>query len=349
LTFVALLLANLSATARADILTFSTGEVTPETISQAPAGFGSFGGSYFVTDIGAPPTGSQPNTIWVVPAAGGAPSVFTQFVGTGADAFRGGLFLPSSFGSFGGDFVVGGSTSIRAYAPNATFGVLADSTSTGYGQLTSPAIAPSGFGSAGGNLFFTAQVGPLAPNTGGVIQVTPGGVASVFFAAPSGSPFGIAFAPTGFGSVGGNMLVSFQDGTIESINANGQASTFSVIPNIPAGAGLRQLAFAPSNFGALSGDLIVSVSGSFQGGGQLGTLYALDSSGRIVAVLKAGSVLSKFDPRGVAFTSDGHILINDAADPILIALPSDFVAPEPSSMVLLGIGVGALVLWRKRV
>src|SRR4051794_34747371 len=113
-TFLALLTAALGLPARADIVVFSEGEVTPETISRAPAGFGTYGGTYFVPDIGTPPTGSDPSTIWSVPAGGGDPSVFAQFSGTAADAFRGGLFLPSGFGTFAGDFLVGGNTSLRA-------------------------------------------------------------------------------------------------------------------------------------------------------------------------------------------------------------------------------------------
>ncbi len=173
---------------------------------------------------------------------------------------------------------MGGNERVRAYAPKGTFSVLADATSTLYGQLTTPAIAPSTFGAGAGNLFVTAQVGPVAVSTGGVLQVTPTGAVSVFYAAPalssSNSPFGIVFAPAGFGSVGGTMLVSVQTGTgtdnIMSINANGQASLFASIPNILGGGDVRQMSFAPANFGAFSGDLLLRSPAVHKGAASLG-------------------------------------------------------------------------------
>jgi hypothetical protein len=129
------------------------------------------------------------------------------------------------------------------------------------------------------------------------------------------------------------MLVSDGGtGTIESVNSLGQPSTFAVIPNIPVNGGLRQMAFAPANFGSIGGDLLVSVAASSQGGGQFGALYALNSSGFIAATLEVGGVLSAFDPRGMAFTPDGQLLISNATDEIQKA-DASAIEPEPASVV----------------
>jgi hypothetical protein len=103
------------------------------------------------------------------------------------------------------------------------------------------------------------------------------------------------------------------------------------------------MAFAPSNFGAFANDLLVSVSGSQHGGGSLGAVVALNSLGQEVGVLELGTSVTHFDPRGIAFTSDGKMLVSDASDPILIFSSSEFsTVPEPSSLVLLAISAAAL-------
>src|SRR5262245_37949270 len=63
----------------------SQGYVVPETISQAPDSFGSYGGSYFIPDRG---TGE----IKVMPETFGNPAVFQQ---TANQSITGGLFLPT--------------------------------------------------------------------------------------------------------------------------------------------------------------------------------------------------------------------------------------------------------------
>jgi hypothetical protein len=104
------------------------------------------------------------------------------------------------------------------------------------------------------------------------------------------------------------------------------------------------MTFVPAGFGDLGGDLLVSVSGSNAGGGELGAVYAMNSSGQIVAALIVGSQFAAFDPRGLYFPNSSTLLISDAADPILAASPVAFAAvPEPSSIVLIGTGLAVLV------
>src|SRR5207245_2803429 len=93
--------------------------------------------------------------------------------------------------------------------------------------------------------------------------------------------FGLAFAPQGFGSVGGRLLVGDEGGgLIDAISSNGSVATFGNIPLTPGQRGVRQMAFVPTGFGDLGGLLLVSVSGSSRGGGTLGSLLALDGSGQ---------------------------------------------------------------------
>jgi hypothetical protein len=88
--------------------------------------------------------------------------------------------------------------------------------------------------------------------------------------------------------------------------------------------------------------LFVSVGASTGGGGTVGDVRVLDGSGNLVASLRTDLGLTKFDPRGLLFTTGGNLLISDASDPILLATSADFQpVPEPGSIFLLAAG-GAL-------
>jgi hypothetical protein len=76
------------------ITVFSTGFTVPESITPVPAGFGSVGGSLIVPDAGA-------SALYVVPAGGGPATLFASGV-----AGVQGVFLPSTYGSLAGDFLV---------------------------------------------------------------------------------------------------------------------------------------------------------------------------------------------------------------------------------------------------
>src|SRR5580658_5374509 len=76
---------------KAQISIFSSGYLTPETISLAPNSFGSYGGEFFITD-GGRATVSQ-SKIYTVPSTGGAPTTFASNL---PGLALGGLFLPSA-------------------------------------------------------------------------------------------------------------------------------------------------------------------------------------------------------------------------------------------------------------
>jgi hypothetical protein len=330
------------------VTTFSSGFTTPETITPVPAGFGSVGGDLIIPDQGA-------NAIYVVPVSGGTPTVFASGV-----SGNGGIFLPSSFGSLGGDYLV--------TAPTSGPGVIAVSSTGGQTVVPVPSsdgvtgaavVAPAGFGSVAGDVLIAAENGAGFDN-GEVIALSPGGAVSSFASLGVGGssgyllPFGMGFAPTGFGSIGGDLLVTDgASGTIYAVNSSGGASVFAsvAVPTLTGGAidGLRQFAFAPAGFGSYGGDLFVSVSGSQYGGGVSGSVDVLNSSGDLVAVLLQGAVGAPFDPRGLYFASNSQLLISDTDPSILSAPPAAFTAtPEPSTIIPLALGFAGIAAASRR-
>jgi hypothetical protein len=340
-----LLLAQQAAAGPITVFSASSLYRTPETISQAPVGFGAFGGDYFIPDFNR---AALNGNIWRVPAAGGPPTSFA----TNSDyASLGGLFLPETgWGTNSGKFLATGSGSglgvIYTYASDGTRTAFVPGVPTF--QPSEPRLAPAGFGVYGGQLIVANSAGRE------VIAFTPTGTPSIV-ASPFVSPFGLAFAPAGFGALGGDLFVTNgATNEIDVIRGDGTVSPFAMIPLQPGQIGLRQIEFSPSGFlPGLGASLFVSVSGSASGGGTLGDVVALDSSGHIVASLRTDLGLAKFDPRGLFFVDNQHLLVSDASDPILLATPGAFQGsvapvPEPSTLVLSSIPLGLLGIARLR-
>jgi hypothetical protein len=320
---------------------FSSGYSLPETITPVPAGFGSYGGGYFVDDLG----GSGGNsTTWYVPASGGAPSAVatSQGLPTGQTFWRGGTFLPANFGPAGGQYLFTTLTGLMTMNSSGALAPFVNTSGAGITNLTTPVVAPSSFGAYGGQVFATAQLSPT-PNVGSVVAVTPNGSFTNFVNLP-GEPYGLAFAPSNFGKAAGQMLVSDSgSGNLYAVTSSGQSSLFATLPFNGQG-GLRQMAFSGSDFGRFSNDLFVSVSASSFGGGQLGSILVLNGSGTVIGTYLAGSQATAFDPRGITFIGNGEVLISDASDPLYLASISDFrVVPEPTTLVNCLVGAGALL------
>lgn len=343
-----IVLAALPVIAQADsVSVFSSGYTTPESITLVPAGFGTVGGNLIVPDSGA-------NALYVMPASGGAPVLFSSGV-TG----NGGVFLPSDFGSLGGDFLVTGETAGSGIvAVNGLGGQTTVPIPSSDGITGGAAIAPAGFGSVAGDALIGGEDG-AGFNNGAVFALNPDGSVSQFASLGTGGsagyslPFGLEFAPTGFGSVGGDLLVTDgASGDIYAVDSSGNVTLFAslTVPVLSGSVpGLRQVAFAPAGFGPYSGDLFVSVSGSQFGGGISGSVDVLNSSGAEVAVLQQGAVGSPFDPRGLYFASDNQLLISDTDPSILSATPGAFTpTPEPSAMIPLGLGLLGIVFVARR-
>ena len=384
---------QLSVSSLSALEIFSKGMVVPETISLVPDGFGSLAGSYLVPDAGLSREPGESRPIWQVSPSGGAPTVFAQVT----QDLLGGIFLPDSFGEFGGRYLVGGSNRPEAIDARAngtypftistkllTFDSEGNETDFAVFEetvlneesvptltelfpirLITPVIAPDDFGSFSDRLLFSdAFRGVVAfdsqgnfetvadPDELGLVDADP---RDDFF-----QPFGMAFAPSNLEKVGGRLFVSgtaLRDSaevvSVLAMDGEGEAELFATIPLSPAqvevGAGARQMAFAPEGFGELGGMLLLSVSGSRHGQGAIGQLLAINDEGNVAAVLKVRTEFDKFDPRGLLFTEDNRLLINDASDPILIATPDDFqMVPEPSGNVLLGCGAVICLLLRVR-
>jgi hypothetical protein len=278
----------LSIGLQATPIVFSSGLNLPENITVAPAGFGSFGGSYFIPDPGTSLAG--PNVIRVVPAGGGAPTVFATL--DTSVPVQNGIFLPSSYGAFGGQYLIG--TTFQGSATGAVLDAISSSgTVTLIGNEPNlafgvPVIAPAGFGSVAGEVLLPDH-GIVRSGGNSVNFLTTSGTVGTFVNTPGFTPFGAAFAPAGFGSVGGDLLISDQgSGNIDAVTANGTIIPFATLPLGFGQFGLRQIAFAPAGFGAYGGDLFVSISGSpfnTPGGGAFGSVVVVNPDGQLIATL----------------------------------------------------------------
>jgi hypothetical protein len=320
---------------------FSAGMDTPETISEAPDEFGAFGGHLFVPDPGPAPIIAGNSKVWRIAPEGGPPSLFAalpQGLGLG---FRGGMFLPPDFGSVGGQYIVNGVRGITAF----------DATGKGtpfvtaldvfiqnrvFMDFATPIMAPDTFGRFAGRLLIS-YLHENVSDPGGILSITPSARVS-HVVTPSVSdvsdplfrnnviePFGLAFAPEGFGRFGGKLMVSdSKSDNIAAVASNGSYESFAHVPLLPGQQFLRQMAFSPDDFGTLGGLLFVSVAGAQQGGEGVGSVHAVNADGQIRGTLRVGPDLREFDPRGLFFTDDGRLLISDAANAMLVATPDDF-------------------------
>ncbi len=323
---------------------FATGSFgLPEAITTAPAGYG---GGYLVAD-------ALTDNVYSIGANGGAASVLAN---TGF-ATLAAVNLGSYYGSLSGQLLVAGeANNLAEVATVSHTGQVTDLFSTatsslGEGQISGAAVASQAFGSiAAGQVVMTAV-------NGGIDALSANGKSFTTFATLPGGvqAFGIAFD-------GSKMFVDEAgNGNLYSVNTQGVVSLVTTLA-VPVGAGNgggRQMAIAPAGFGTYGGDLFVSVSGSTQGGGDLGTIYVVDpATGALVATFDQGSATNPLDPRGLLFTTiDGQtVLLASNGDPeIDIVTSKSFTATAPeidpasaaSAMTLL-LG-GLLVLTGRRV
>jgi hypothetical protein len=304
LMLVASLAAALFVTsAFAAVSVFATGMVIPETIAQTAAG------NFFVTD--ADDTGP----IWSVPAAGGTA---TQVASAGY-SLRDGVFLPASFGSVGGQFLVvgGDGTLASASTMNASFTVTPYASQAD--SLWNTPVVASGFGQHKGEVLVTNQ-GNGTEFTGSVDIFTPSGTVGRLTNLPMVNvPFGAAQAPTGFGRVGGTLLVSDAvGGEIYSVNPTGRVSLFTTIPLGPGQSGLRQMAFAPSGWGRYSGNLFVSLT--------TGDIDIVSREGAVI-----GRISGSFNPRGLLFTTlsgNPSLLFSDTSTGVIRRAGTGDIVPN---------------------
>lgn len=318
------------------ISVFSPGSGVPETISPIPSDFGTVSGSYLIPN-------DSSGQLLAVPFGGGKPTVFATIPGMTIS----GIFIPAGYGALSGDFLVTGNGNAAAVAPTGSVTNLALGNS-----VQGSTVAPSTFGANAGKVL----LGNTLPSGGSqILTLNANGTTSVFVNLPGIlDAFTLGFAPAGFGSVGGDLLVTDGDaGVIYDVSPAGVVSRFTTVPTDVGGLGLRQFAFAPVGFGIYGGDLFLSVAGSQNGGGSLGSVDILNSSGALVADLLQGTITTPYDPRGLYFVSSNQLLIADSATgDVLSVAPNAFtsVTPEPESLTLFATGVLALgAVVRRRV
>ena len=178
---------------QASLVVFGTGLSLPESISLVPAGFGTYSGDYFIPDPGINNVGL--GNIDYLPPTGGAASIFVTIPGQIVRPL-GGMFLPSNFGSWGGQFLaVGGSANGSFAVAIASDGTVTPVTSTPVSQFVSPVLAPAGFGSVAGQVLVT-------DNDGTVRAIDQSGNLTTFATVPGVLPFGAALAPRASGRLG---------------------------------------------------------------------------------------------------------------------------------------------------
>jgi hypothetical protein len=320
--FLALItaLAVLPPTAAAQIEVFSTGQYgTPETISLVPLGFGAYEGSYFIPDF-------RLANIWIVPHTGGPPTPFLPAPLGDPGSIQSGLFLPPGWGQNSVGYLL--AMNFMRVFDSAGNSTLFDAVHSG--AFTLPLLAPAGYGTFGGNLFVSDQ-------NGFIWRAEPPSGELAVFKDLTGSPcvndpFGMEFTPGNFGAFSNRLMASHTlAGSVVAVAPDGTESLFANLPLADGQTGLRQMLMTPGDYfmdalGIPGPLLLLSVSGSNQGGGTLGALVALDSTGTVVAHLREGGILQKFDPRGMVMTDDAHILISDTSDPILRVSAGDFIA-----------------------
>lgn len=349
------------------ITDISDGYTTPETIS--PTGTG----PYLIADANAGSTG----VVRQMASSGGTPTIFAN---EPANTFaESGLFLPANFSSsVAGEYATFGSAIVPGtpgLIPTDTAAPIYTYSSSGVPSLFTSipaqtsadsiglqqAITVSSFGAYSGDVLVTTNENP---SLGRVVAVSPTGTTSTVATLPflSGStegqgPSGIVQAPAGFGSFGGDLLVSDPlSGVIDAVTPAGTILPFTTIPLLAGETGLRQLEFSPADFfSGQENDLIVSISGSLTGGGPFGELVALNGAGDIVESINEGTLTAPFDPRGAYFINGNQLLVANTDPSIDLITVQDFVAgrsippevPEPTSLSLLAFG-GLGLLARRR-
>jgi hypothetical protein len=323
-----------SGLACASTISFTTGMQVPESISTIPAGFGGLTG-YLVTDPTSSSAADSPSTIWQVSPTG----ELTQFA-TNSNSLRDAIFLPATFGSYGGDYAVSG------LIGNAVVGIDGNNPGGGVtfynssGVATSfvsgidaggLAIAPAGFGSIGGDLLVTYT----SPGQAGIaVYDSSGDRLSDLVTEDTFLPYYMAFAPDSFGADAGGMFVT--DDRQPYIYTVGTDGSLTLFATVPEGTNTRFIEFAPPSFGAWAGDMIVSVPGSSLSSDD-GYLDVFNSSGQLVAQLTG------LNPRGFTFIDGGTEMLLNITDPgIQLATPDDFTAvPEPGTFALAAMGLAA--------
>lgn len=200
--------------------------------------------------------------IYVLPATGGSPAVFadTSVLGPAPGLQPyGGVFLPGSWGQNAGNFLVSGQT--RQSPPFQA------------GSLTPGEIYifnANGVGSA------------LVPETlslGGL--VTP------------------LFAPAGFGTLGGQLIVTEFGSRVFVVAPNG---TMTVLTNFGTSLAPFGAAFAPADFGAFAGQLLVS-----NGSSGATTIDAVKSDGSFQLFATLPLIPGQTGQRQIAFAPPGFL------------------------------------------
>lgn len=253
------------------------------------------------------------------------PAANTTVVASGFSRPRG-LAFDSSGNLFVAELLT---DTIRKISPGGSVSIFASGISHPVGLA---------FDSAG-NLY----VANNGPPINAITKITPGGVASFFVPPGAGldNPSGLDFDSAG------NLYVSNANGIINKITPGGSMSVFvSGFPTFD----LQGIAFDSA-----------------------GNLFVAQTVSSLISRVTPGGMVSTFadthSPWGLAFESSGNLLVANASD-ILKITPGGSISvfasgfdgdtdittgpqliqgvPEPSSLVLFGIGIAGIIAYRAR-
>jgi hypothetical protein len=282
-------------------------------------GFAQSAGGAFGTSLYAAVNGG---VLQINPSTGAA-SQFASGLSTGSNRPSGLAFDNGAFGT-GNLYVSQNDGSVAVVTPAGG----ASTFSSGGTLFSSNDLAFAPLGSAFGNRLFVTN-GDFG--SGNISSVTSAGVNAVFAATSQFAqvPIGAAFAPSG-SAFGGNLFTSVANGTISQVNSSGQATTFST-----------------------SGNLGLAIDLAFGQGGFGDNLYVSDPITQSIFRVTPGGVVSSF-ATGFAFTSSGFdadvafspdgrtMYVANNTQLVEITAPGAAI-PEPTSVVLLGTGLAAVL------
>lgn len=203
-------------------------------------------------------------------------SPITIFAGSGYEIPSQITVIPGGFGSIGGNYLVAdtdaGAVLLQSSAggPPSVFATMGAPVTPGSPLIDGPiggVFLPSAYGTQAGDYLSVGLNDLAGPVTGfaDVLSASGGVVASTAY--PGRAFDNAVVAPAGFGSVGGNVLVTGN----ACVNLYAPGGAVSCMAPAFGGYGLG---FAPSGFGAFGGDLLVSDSNS-----GAGTIYVINGSG----------------------------------------------------------------------